>query len=66
MTKQYKIVISILALVFSIGAFCIGAGLIGHSNLDFGTTWFCHMFFLMQAVTTSWVVGALVRKEKKK
>ena len=36
MKKEYKVLICILALIFSIGATCIGFGLIGSSSLKFG------------------------------
>lgn len=36
MEKEYRIFISILALIFSIGATCIGFGLIGSSSLKYG------------------------------
>ncbi len=36
MKKEYRIFISILALIFSIGATCIGFGLIESSSLKFG------------------------------
>lgn len=64
MTKQYKILISILALLFSIGATCIGFSFVGSSALDFGTRFICDFFFLMQAISTCWVVIGLFRKEK--
>ena len=38
MRKEYKVLICILALIFSIGATCIGFGLIGSSSLKFGMT----------------------------
>ena len=36
MEIEYRIFISILALIFSIGATCIGFGLIGSSSLKYG------------------------------
>ena len=36
MKKEYKVLICILALIFSIGATCIGFGLIGSSSMKFG------------------------------
>ena len=58
MKKEYRIFISILALIFSIGATCIGFGLIGSSSLKF----VCDFFFLMQTVATCWIVIELLKK----
>ncbi len=41
MRKEYKVLICILALIFSIGATCIGFGLIGSSSLKFGMKYVC-------------------------
>lgn len=64
MTKTYKILISILALIFSVGSTCIGFGLVGSSTLDFGIRVFCNFFFLMQTIITCWVIIGLFRKGK--
>lgn len=64
MTKSYKILISILALLFSVGATCIGFSFVGSSTLGFGTRFLCDFFFLMQTIATCWVVIGLFRKEK--
>ena len=62
MKKEYRIFISILALVFSIGATCIGFGLVGSSSLKFGMKFVCDFFFLMQTVATCWIVIELLKK----
>lgn len=64
MTKRYKIFVSIVAFVFSICATGIGFGLVGGSSISFGLRVVCNMFFMMQTLTTCWVVGALFRREK--
>lgn len=48
MKKEYKVLICILALIFSIGATCIGFGLIGSSSMKFGMKYVCDFVFLMQ------------------
>ena len=62
MRKEYKVLICILALIFSIGATCIGSGLIGSSSLKFGMKFVCDFFFLMQTVATCWVAIELLKK----
>lgn len=64
MTRTYKILISILALVFSVGATCIGFILVGSLSLGFWTRIFYNFFFLMQTVATCWTLIGLFRKEK--
>ena len=60
MKKEYKVLICILALIFSIGATCIGFGLIGSSSMKFGMKYVC--VFLMQTIATCWVVKELLKK----
>lgn len=62
MKKEYKVLICILALISSIGATCIGFGLIGSSSLKFGMKFVCDFFFLMQTVATFWIVIELLKK----
>ena len=62
MRKEYKVLICILALIFSIGATCIGFGLIGSSSLKFGMKFVCDFFCLMQTVATCWVAIELLKK----
>ena len=67
MKKEYKVLICILALIFSIGATCIGAtcigfGLIGSSSMKFGMKYVCDFVFLMQTIATCWVVIELLKK----
>ena len=61
--KKYRIFISILALIFSIGATCIGFGLIGSSSLKFGMKYVCDFVFLMQTVATCRVVIELLKNK---
>ena len=61
MRKEYKVLICILALIFSIGATCIGFGLIGSSSLKFGMKYVCDFVFLMQTIATCWVVDKDLR-----
>ena len=62
MKKEYKVLICILALIFSIGATCIGIGLIGSSSMKFGMKYVCDFVFLMQTIATCWVVIELLKK----
>ena len=57
MRKEYKVLICILALIFS-----IGFGLIGSSSLKFGMKYVCDFVFLMQTIATCWVVIELLKK----
>ena len=66
MTKGYKIMISVLAIVCSFGATGIGCGFVGMSSLKLGLRLVCDFFFIMQSIATCWVVIALFRKEKSK
>ena len=50
MKKEYKVLICILALIFSIGATYIGFGLIGSSSMKFGMKYVCDFVFLMQTM----------------
>lgn len=62
MRKEYKVLICILALIFSIGATCIGFGLIGSSSMKFGMKYVCDFVFLMQTIATCWVIIELLKK----
>lgn len=53
MKKEYKVLICILALIFSIGATYIGFGLIGSSSMKFGMKYVCDFVFLMQTIAAS-------------
>ena len=66
MTKGYKIMISVLAIVRSFGDTGIGCGFVGMSSLKFGMRFVCDFFFIMQSIATCWVVIALIIKEKSK
>ena len=58
MKKEYKVLICILALIFSIGATYIGFGLIGSSSMKY----VCDFVFLMQTIATCWIVIELLKK----
>ena len=62
MKKEYKVLICILALKFSIGATCIGFGLIGSYSIIIGKKYECDFVFLMQTIATCWVVIELLKK----
>ena len=64
MTKRYKILISVLALIFSVAAACIGFYFVSSFSLGFEMRWACNFCFSMQAIATIWVVVGLFRKEK--
>lgn len=64
MTKRYKILISVLALIFSVVAACIGFDLVSSSSFGFGMRVVYNFFFSMQAIATIWVVVGLFRKER--
>ena len=62
MEKEYRIFISILGLIFSIGATYIGFGLIGSSSMKFGMKYVCDFVFPMQTVATCRGVIELLKK----
>lgn len=59
-----KIIYSVLALVFSLGAVGFGYVLLGSSGLDFAKRFMYGFFFMMQFISTAWLVTELFRKTK--
>lgn len=66
MEKRYKIMISVIALAFSIGAACLGYALVGDSSLNFTMRFIYNFFFVMQFLVTLWLVIMNFRKPEKK
>lgn len=66
MSRGYKILISVLAIIFSILSSSIGAGLAGGSGLEFPQKFLFNFVFMMQFTTTVWCVFAIFRKTKEK
>lgn len=64
MGRKEKILVSTLALIFSAGAVGIGYALVGDNIRSFPLRFVCDFFFLMQFLTTIWVVIAVFRKKK--
>lgn len=64
MSKEYKILISTLAIIFSLLATGIGYGFVSSSDLLFPQRLFCNGVFITQFVATAWCVIALFRKTK--
>lgn len=62
MTKGYRIMISILAILFSVWATGIGCALVVESSLRMGIRLVCDFFFIMQSIATCWVVIAMFKK----
>lgn len=64
MSGKYKILYSILALIFSLGATGFGYILLGNSSLDFIERFVYGSFFIMQFISTVWLVITVFRKDK--
>lgn len=64
MRKKEKIVVCILAMLFSICAAGIGYGLVGDSSLPRWGRFACDFIFVMQFLATLWAVMAIFRKTK--
>ena len=64
MSHGNKILYSVLALVFSFSAAGFGFILLGDSSLDFVERFIYGFFFMMQFVSTTWLVFAVFRKDK--
>ena len=64
MNGKYKILYSILALIFSLGATGFGYILLGNSSLDFIERFVYGFFFMMQFISTAWLVITVFRKDK--
>ena len=65
MEKRYKIMVSVIALAFSIGAACLGYALVGDSSLNFTMRFVYNFFFVMQFLGTLWLVIMSFRKLEK-
>ncbi len=65
MEKRYKIMVSVIALAFSIGAACLGYALVGDSSLNFTMRFVYNFFFVMQFLATLWLVIMSFRKPEK-
>lgn len=63
MGKRYKLLISVLGLLFSLAAAGIGFGIVGASSLSQPMRFVSNFVFLMQGVSSVWVVIALYRKQ---
>lgn len=63
MKKSYKILISILALVFSMLSAGMGYGFMG--DACFSVKFLCGFVFMMTPLCVLWLVMALFRKEGK-
>ena len=60
MGKSYRILISVLAIVFSLAAACIGFALAGSLSI-FSVRIGCYFIFIMQFIATVWCVIFLWR-----
>lgn len=63
MSKSHKILISVLSFIFSLLAACIGVSLVNSSDMTFGIRFLYDFIFMMQAISTIWVLIALHRKK---
>jgi len=64
MSRKNKILYGILALIFSLGATGLGFILLGNSSLDFIERFIYGFFFMMQFVSSAWLVITVFRKTK--
>ena len=60
MGKSYRILISMLAIVFSLAAACIGFAVVGNLSI-FSVRVGCSFIFIMQFIATVWCVIILWR-----
>ncbi|MBS6954942.1 MAG: hypothetical protein KH230_17130 [Enterocloster asparagiformis] len=65
MSKGYKILVSTLAVIFSLLAACIGYAFAGGSDLTFWKRYICNFIFIMQFLATIWCVIALFKRAEK-
>jgi hypothetical protein len=65
MTKNNKILCSVLAIVFSLLAVPVGFSLVSNIDMPFLYRFLCNFVFMMQFIFTGSIVIALFRKEKK-
>ena len=63
MHNSYRILISVLAIVFSLAATCIGFALVGNLSI-FSAEVGCYLIFIMQFIATVWCVIFLGRTKK--
>ena len=64
MSKQYKILISVLMVLFSLAAAVIGFAMVGASDYSYPVRFAFDFVFLMQFVFSTSFVIALFRKEQ--
>lgn len=65
MSNRFKIVISVLAIIFSLAAAGIGFWFVGGTSLSFPLRFLCNFVFSMQFLATTWLVVAMFRKSNK-
>ena len=63
MKKRDKIIISVIAIVFSFGATGIGCGITGGLSLGMGMKFVCNFFFIMQSLATCSVIIGLFKSK---
>lgn len=63
MGKSYRILISVLAIAFSLAAACIGFALVGNLS-NFSVRVGCDFVFIVQFIATVWCVIFLGRTKK--
>lgn len=64
MTKGYKVLITVLAILFSSLAMMFGYGIVGGMDISFGEKYGLNFIFLMQFLSTVWCATGLWRKMK--
>lgn len=64
MSKGYRILISALAVIFSLASACIGFALTGNSSLSFPVRVGCDFVFIVQFTATVWCVIYLGRTKE--
>lgn len=64
MKKSYKILISIIAIVFGFLSAGMGFSLVAQTDFTFPIRVVLNFVFLMAPVSTAWLVGSLFRKQK--
>lgn len=64
MQKSEKILVSVLALLFSLLAVGVGYGLVGDSGFSRLGIFACGFIFTMQFLATIWTVIAVFRRTK--
>lgn len=64
--RHHKILITIVAFLFSVIAACIGCSLVSEFVLTFGVRMIYNFFFIMQAIATLWIGIGLLKKDGSK